>query len=369
MNKFLIIIFIVGILITSCKKDDEPASVTPVWYSHVDSIITQTMVSSGSPGAIVGIFQYNNEPIVYAKGYSNISTLTEMDQNLNFRIASNTKTFTAQTVMLIAEDGLIDLDKHLNFYLPDCGIQYADTITVRQMLNMTSGIANYNAQAQFVDIWNSDPLIPWEKDTILSIINSASPDFYPGSSWNYSDSNYFLLGLLIETVTDNTVESEITNRILIPLEFNNTSFPITPDMPEDYCFGYKLNSSNILVECSRISPTGPWTGGAMISNIYDFGNWAKVLGTGSVLSESMKEQCFDWITISENTYYGLGLIQLAGLRGHTGMIQGYETIMLYSPEKDATIVVMLNKCNEDQHSQPAASLCINLFQVIYPDLF
>jgi len=358
-------------LLEGCTKDSSPVSpaTNPAWYENVDSSISQIMVTSGSPGAIVGIFENDKPLAVFAKGYSNIASLTKMKDDMKFRIASNTKTFTAITVQLLVEDNLIDLNKHLIDYLPNCGIQYAETITVRQLLNMTSGIASYNEQSQFVDVWNSNPLIPWTKEQLLNIIQTSTPDFYPGTSWHYSDSNYFLLGLIIEAATNQSSESEITNKILLPLSLNNTSFPVTPDMPDNYCSGYKLDQSNVLVESSRISPTGPWTGGAMISNIYDLGKWVKVLGTGSLLSDNMKIQCFDWKTGPNGVFYGLGVMRVLGLRGHDGLIQGFETIMLYSPEKDAAVVVMLNKGNEDQHAQPAASLCINIFRTVFPELF
>lgn len=373
MSKHVVLFSIILIVLLFISCNESSSLVTPIknphWFEKVDSVITQTMVQGGYPGAIVGIFEHDKPVAVYAKGYSNIASLTKMKEDLKFRIASNTKTFTAQTVLLLTQDKLIDLDKHLIDYLPNCGIQYSDIITVRQLLNMTSGIASYNEQPQFVDVWNADPLIPWTKEAILNIIKTAEPDFYPGTNGHYSDSNYFLLGLIIEAVTHHSAETEITNRILIPLGLNNTSFPVTPDMPNTYCSGYKLDSTNALIDCSRVTPTGPWTGGAMISNVYDLGKWIKVLGTGSLLTKDMKKQCFNWVKIDGGTDYGLGAIQVLGLIGHTGLIQGFESIMLYSPVNDASVIVMFNKGNENIPGVASARLCVGIFKTIYPGGF
>ena len=97
----------------------------------------------------------------------------------------------------------------------------------------------------------------------------------------------------------------------------------------------------------------------------------KELGSGTFLSSEMREKCFDFFPSSPGSAltYGLGLMEIYGLRGHTGMIQGYESCMLYSPVNDVSIVVWVNRCNEDQGIQPAVSLCVHTFQKLYPELF
>ncbi len=339
----------------------------------IDALISKKLLTSGAPGAIVGILRATDPPIILPRGYSNISSSTPMSGDLKFRIASNTKTFTAMTVLSLADADppKIDMDRTLEDYLPGCGIRYANVITVRRLLNHTSGVASYNEIAAFVNVWLSNPLFVWTKSEIVNIIKSGSPDFYPGTAgkWKYSDSNYFLLGLIIEAVTGNTAESEITAKTIDRVGLSNTFFPTSPEAPTPYCTGYKLGSNGNLTEVTQIHPSGPWTGGAMTSNIRDLAKWAKVLGNGSLLSEAMKAECFTFVPAKKIMTYGLGLIEVKGLRGHEGSIQGHETTMLYSRQKDLAVVVMLNRCNEEIYIGASAEINIGIFKILAPELF
>jgi len=356
-------------LINTCNDSVTP----PVLDEKVEAVRTEfqkLILKHGIPGGVVGIFNGDDVTII-EEGNANIETLTPISADMKFRIASNTKTFTARTILILIDEERLSLEDNLIDILPDCNIQYADIITIEQILNHTSGIANYNGQDAFGDKWFTDATYVWSKEEILNLIRGAQPDFYPGESWNYSDSNYFLLGLIIEKVTNNTAENEITTRLINALSLQSTTFPTTPDMPEGFSNGYRYIDSMFLVDATEISPTAPWTGGAIISNIYDLGKWVKAVGTGEFLSDELKTKCFDMVIFDQahQLGYGLGVFGFGDLRGHTGMIQGYQSCMLYSPQNEVSIVVWVNRCNETQPEQPATTLCVFAFQTMYPDLF
>jgi hypothetical protein len=110
----------------------------------------------------------------------------------------------------------------------------------------------------------------------------------------------------------------------------------------------------------------------MISNVYDLGKWAKAVGTGELITDNMKIDCFDFVPADEKSpmSYGLGVFGLFGsLRGHTGVIQGFQSCFLYSPVLDVSIVAWVNKCNETQPDQPATHMVVNSFHTLYHELF
>lgn len=374
MRSIYLFIILTLVILVSCTVEE---TLVPDLTQQIEDVrieLKQAMLNHGIPGGVIAVFD-GDEEIIISEGYANIDDLTAISADMKFRIASNTKTLTARRILMLAEEGELNLEDNLTDYLPDCGILYADVITIKQLLNHTSGIANYNGQEAFGDIWFTNPLYEWSVVEILDLIRNATPDFYPGTpdAWNYSDSNYFLLGLIIEEITNNSAEDEISLNVISLVGLENTSFPVNSEMPDGYCTGYRFDAEqNSLVDASNISPTAPWTGGAIISDIRDLGKWVRELGSGSLLTPEMREQCFTFMPVSPGSQlgYGLGVMEIFGtLRGHTGMIQGYESCMLYCPESDVSIIVFVNRCNEDQGIQPATSLCVHAFQTLYPEMF
>lgn len=372
--KSFYLLFLLMFVVTSCSNEKIPNPDSNPGIKKIRTELKQTLLKHGIPGAVVAVFDGENETFI-TEGYADIEKLTPINEDMKFRIASNTKTFTARRILQLIEEGRLNLGDKLITLLPGCGIKYADSISVKQLLNHTSGIANYNGQSAFTKTWFTNPLYKWSAEEILNIIRNSTPDFLPGTpgAWKYSDSNYYLLGLIIEKITNNSARNEITDNVIKPLGLSNTSFPATPEMPEVYCTGYKFDADKkSLVSAININPAAPWTAGAIVSNVSDLGKWVKELGSGSRLTEKMRRECFNFVPFAPGSHYayGLGVMQITGgLRGHTGMIQGYESCMLYSPEKDAGIVVFFNRCNEDQGIQPAVLLCFNSFKILYPELF
>lgn len=372
MKKLFLFLFISTILI-SCKSE---SIVEPDVNEEVECIRTALQFSlreHGIPGGVIAIIDGDSEKYI-AEGYANIENLTPMGEDMKFRMASNSKTFTGRLVLMLVEEGLLNLEDKLIDHLPTCGIQYADTITVAQLLNHTSGIGNYNGHPDFDVPWFDNPTYNWSHDEILDLIKKRDPYFYPGTpdAWLYSDSNFFLLGLIVEKVTERSIEELIDERLISELNLSNTSFPTDSDMPDGSSTGYRFNKAeNSLEEIVQLSPTAPWCAGAMITNVKDLSVWVKALGDGTFLTDEMQAKCYDFFPFrpGSNAGYGLGLMEVSGLRGHTGMIQGFESCMLYSPINDVSVVVWVNRCNEDQGIQPATSLALSTFMTLYPEIF
>ncbi|PHE27692.1 D-alanyl-D-alanine carboxypeptidase, partial [Bacillus pseudomycoides] len=158
----------------------------------------------------------------YAAGVANLSTKKPMKTDFRFRIGSVTKTFTATVVLQLAGENRLNLDDSIEKWLPGViqGNGYdGNQITIRQILNHTSGIAEY-LRSKDADMMNTKKTYTAEE--IVKIGLSLPPDFAPGKGWSYSDTGYVLLGILIEKVTGNSYAEEIENRIIEPLELSNT---------------------------------------------------------------------------------------------------------------------------------------------------
>lgn len=161
----------------------------------------------------------------YAAGVANLSTKKPMETDFRFRIGSVTKTFTATVVLQLAGENRLNLDDSIEKWLPGFiqGNGYnGKQITIRQILNHTSGIAEYSRfkGADFMDTKKS-----YTAEEIVKMGISLPPDFVPGKGWSYSNTGYVLLGILIEKLTGNSYAEEIENRIIEPLELSDTFLP------------------------------------------------------------------------------------------------------------------------------------------------
>ncbi|MDD5496187.1 MAG: serine hydrolase [Candidatus Omnitrophica bacterium] len=325
-------------------------------------VVDEVIKKYNIPGAVVGVW-HGRRAWVYAAGLSDIGTKTAMRPDCRFRIASNTKTFTATVVLQLAAKKKLSLDDKLDKFFPR--IPNSGRITIRQLLNHTSGIYDFVEDKDFEKAYLADPLRKWTPQEEIDIVLKHKPDFAPGEKWKYSNSNYTLLGMIIEKVTGSKIESEVSRRIIKPLGLYHTNFPVTPYIGGRYSHGYMDDGKGGLKDITKISPSIPWAGGAMISNIYDLKRWLRVLAKGSLIGNAMRKEQQDWVSTGvEGMEFGLGIMDLKGFIGHNGEILGFASFMLYSPQRDMTIILFVNKCNEDEKIHPTTDILKGIFEAL-----
>jgi D-alanyl-D-alanine carboxypeptidase len=166
------------------------------------------------------------------------------------------------------------------------------------------------------------------------------PYFAPGKGYRYSNTNYLLLGLIIEKVTGNTVGDEIEKRLIVPFKLANTSYPDTQAMPDPWAHGYGLNGKRQWEDVSGTIPVSMMgAAGEMISDMADMKRWVKLYVTGKTSAAATQKARMDCVpTGTGNLSFGLGIGCSAGWYGYTGGLPGYNTANYYFPEKDITIV-------------------------------
>jgi D-alanyl-D-alanine carboxypeptidase len=311
----------------------------------LQQIVEQRLTEAGSPGAAVGVWIPGRGTWVHAQGTGDLATGAPIRVADRFRIGSITKTFAATVLLQLVDEGRLQLDDHLEPYVS--GVPNGDRITIRQVLGMTAGIFSYTADATFEAEYDADPLMPFSLQELLVILRRHPPDFLPGEGVHYSDTNYYLLGLIIEQLTGQHVGEAIDQRIVQPLRLTSTSYPTTPDMPEPYAHGYNAESNGALRDVTRSNPGAAGAAGAMLSTLDDLRLWTEALAHGALLSPTMQRERLQWSVFpggeAVNYRYGLGILAFDSFIGHSGGIAGYESMAVHLPEANATIVVLANK--------------------------
>jgi D-alanyl-D-alanine carboxypeptidase len=299
------------------------------------------------PGAVVGV-QTRKGRWIKAIGIGNESTKVPMRAPVHQRIGSVTKTFVGALLMQLAGEGKLSLDDKVSKYV--AGVPNGDLITLRQLADMTSGIASYTANPDFVNVLFSDPYRVWQAPELLPFGFSNSPVFAPGTAFQYSDSNYVLLGLVIQEATGRPFRAVLRKRILKPLELTQTSFPgRSAVLPKPHARGYTLQGqpSGQPGDATNYNPSYAFTAGEMISTVRDLLVYARATGTGKgLLTRRLQKQrlaSFNLIPpLTRQLSYGIGLVYDMGWIGHTGQVPGYTTALYYHRPSDTAVVIEAN---------------------------
>ncbi|MDQ3492512.1 MAG: beta-lactamase family protein, partial [Chloroflexota bacterium] len=286
-----------------------------------------------------------------------------------FVIASITKTFVAAATLKLAEEGVLSLDDAMGRWLPEH--PRGAIVTLRQLLDHTSGEANYFGHRDYESLVFGRPTHHWTSAEILALV--GEPRFAPGTDWQYSNTNYVLLGLVLEAATGASVSSLIRDRFLDPLGLRDTWFqgeeqvPVTPAQAYLRRDGRWIGlDDGTLFRPHTSAATVAWAAGAMVSSARDLATWARALYGGRVLSdESLAE-----MTEFNDEDYGLGAkTYLMGGRtawGHGGSLRGAEATMRYLPSLDAAVVVLWNRGGVES-ADLARELAAITFRALYPD--
>jgi D-alanyl-D-alanine carboxypeptidase len=290
-----------------------------------------------------------------ASGYASLTTREPMTADKKFRMGSNTKTYVGTAVLQLHDQGKVNLDAPINTYLANEMATYmpaydGNTITVRHLLNHTSGMYNFTVDATWGNAYMSDAMKRYYPQELLMIANAgaASPNAPVFGQFTYSNTNYVLLGLLLRNAGGSVYDDTVRTAIIEPLGLANTMVPNLGDalMPENSSHGYwEDTETGILYDVSTKDPSTVWSSGDMISNIDDLVRWGKVLGQGSLLAPATQEQRLSYVTMNDHLQYGLGIVRdtNANLIGHQGGMIGYTSQTYYLPDEGATIAFFYNR--------------------------
>jgi D-alanyl-D-alanine carboxypeptidase len=344
----------------------------PEIQKSIESAISKELDAFGGnrpvPGAVVAVWAPGKGSFVKGVGDSNIAPKTPMALDDKFRIGSNTKTFVITVLLQLVDEKKLSLDDPLSKFDIGVKIPNAENITVRQLCQMRSGLLDaYNApQYDKVDFTVKTTFTPQQ---MIATAVANPPLFAPGAKWNYSNTDYLILGLIVETVSHHKIQDEISKRLLVPLALHNTSFPIeSPDMPLPFAHGFGLDPKKDWIDVTvQLSPTISWAAGAMISDLPDMRKWVKAYVTGTNNgAATQKERLACLPTGAYQLAFGLGIGCSNGWYGYTGGIPGYHTGAYYFPEQSATIIALVNAQQEKPAPGVANAIVRDIAQILYP---
>ena len=345
----LLIISFLSVFSQSCKNNSsltEPQNkiLTDKIIAKLQAAADKVITNYNAPGIAAYIAVEGEGDLYITRGVSNLETNERMNINNYFRIASITKTFTTEAVLILVDEGKIDLNKPISFYLPELKIPSGDKITVRMLGNMTSGLFNYSADSTFLmQMYGSKGTMVFTPEDLVAASTRHPLDFTPGSKYEYCNSNIIVLGLLIKKVTGEVVSQVMNERIFQPLGISHTYWPLSCYLPYPYSHGYSAKLGSLLDE-TNWSPSWGDAAGILISNISDLKIWIKEIYQRNLLSTVTKGERFKWVDQDGGgvSFYGFGLEKINGWIGHPGIIEGYNSQIFYQPEKRITIIVSAN---------------------------
>lgn len=284
-----------------------------------------------------------NGEIVYSKavGYSDVEKGIRANEDSKYRIGSISKTFTAVLVMQAVEQGKLKLDTRLNTFFPT--IKNADKITISHLLNHRSGIHSFTDDISYLE-WNTQAKT--EKE-MLAIIEKGSSLFEPDSKAQYSNSNYVLLSYILEKVYKESLGSILEKNIAKPIGLKNTYLAKTIDVNDNEVQSYNyVGNWKLETETDASIPLGA---GAIVSNTEDIILFSNALFEGKLLQPSSLEYMK---TLKDN--YGAGLFQFPFNEnlgyGHTGGIDGFQSIFTYFDSHKITYVMLSNGANTNTNT-------------------
>ncbi len=303
--------------------------------------------------------------VIYKKsfGFSNDSTKEKLNENSIFELASVSKQFTAMAIVILKEKGKLNFDDKMSRYIPE--LSNYDNITVRHLLNHTSGLPDY---MEIMDTVFDKRKIATNID-IINIFAKLKPDvlFEPNTQWQYSNTGYALLASIIERASGMSYAEYLSKVIFKPLKMTNT-FVYTrryaPKKLDNYAFGYVYSDSlkkyclpDDLNETKQVVWLDGIVGdGTVNSTVVDLLKWDRALYTSKLISQESKNEVFTSSELNDSTKtnYGFGwFIEDNGVYGnvvnHSGGWPGYMTLIDRHIQNDKTIIVLLNYSNDNTY--------------------
>ncbi|GAA2359535.1 D-Ala-D-Ala carboxypeptidase [Catellatospora methionotrophica] len=318
----------------------------------------------------------------------------------HFRIGSNTKTMTAATILLLAQEGRLKLSDPISAYVPN--VPNGQNITLEQLLKMRSGLYNYTNAPEFSVTLDADPAKVWTPQEVLDIAFQRPPNFAPGTEYEYDNTNYALLGLVAEKVGGKPLGEQFTERLYRPLGLGQTLLPAPEDatIPDPGAHGYLYGGSAHAmtdapypadmqaamragsvepIDYTNQNPSYATAAGGAISTAENIAVWIRSLVTGKVLDADMQQRWLDSLQ-AENPdggpngqRYGYGISYQrfspdAAVYFHGGEMPGFNSFMGYDPDNDVTLVVWTNLTVDDDSRPTANALLPTILNQIYANL-
>ncbi len=341
----------------------------------LDAIFDKTFAATGLAGMAAGVW-IGSEAWQRSAGYADLTTKTPFRPADHVRIASITKSYTATAVLIQVDAGRLALTDTLEKFVP--GVANGTKVTIKDLLGMTSGIYDFTSDEKFLAAFDANPTMPWSDQQTLDIIARHDPLFAPGAEVSYCDSNYVLLGMVLQKLADRPAGEVITTDVISKLALPQTSYPTTNALPDPHPTGYVPpvtdpnapfdNAADPPKVVTELNPAIPGTAGAMISNLDDLRVWGDELASGSLLDPKTQATRLEYRPFPGQKIrigYGLGCERLNEFVGHNGAVLGFSSVVMRRPQADVTIAAVANESTN--FTTPTSNFAYAVIKELYPD--
>ncbi|MDA0732922.1 MAG: serine hydrolase [Bacteroidetes bacterium] len=288
--------------------------------------------------------------VIYKNGFgmANMEWDIPNQPNTKHRLGSITKQFTAMLILQLAAEGKLDLQAPITTYLTDYPKASGDIITTHHLLTHTSGIPNYTSFPTFMEDHSRNPYTPEE---FVKTFADMELDFTPGEKFSYSNSGYFLLGVLIEKLSGKSYEQMLQDKIFIPLDMKDSGYDNHEDILKNRATGYEKVGRDY-INSNYIDMSIPYAAGSIYSTVEDLFKWDQSLYTTEILPKDYMTLYFEPQISAGNSHYaygwGVGYTQIGNSTdsilaiGHGGGINGFNTNISRTTSNNSLIVLLNN---------------------------
>ncbi len=355
MKQLILSLAMVFLILSGCTTSSQeihqpfPQEITTNIQAEMDKL-----TASGQPTGMVVWIDTPQQSFSGASGYANLVEKSPMPPQGAFRIGSITKMFTATVIVQLAEQGILTLDDQLAQWLPEAAdkLPYGDQITLRHLLTHTSGIFNIvENEAYYADLFSEvtineetgsvslDCVQRDPHDTLSRYVYGQDPLFPPGTQWHYSNSNYLLLGMVIEKAMGIPLAEAYRHAIYEPLGMTSTFLDCYEDPLMDVVDGY-MKFGETLTNVTDLHESIGWSAGGLVSTASDLVIFSRGLFGGALLEKP--ESLNAMTTPVSGASYGLGIAIQENSMGHAGGITGFRSVLQFIHSLDTVVVILYN---------------------------
>ena len=379
--KYLSMLCCLVLVTISTRSSAQPAATGVRLEDRLQVVLDSMQKTHKFPGVTFAAVLPNGEQINLASGVADSSQMTPM-QPLNRMLAGSIgKTFFAAAVLSLAEERVIALDDPISKYLGSepwfNRLPNANAITIRMLMNHTSGIEEYYELGDFMQLLEAQPYRRWKPVELFGYIFDRKPLFEAGKGWGYSDTNYLILGYLIEKHTGKKMYDLAYKYSIKPYQLSLTE-PSLKTRFTSLATGYSRTAGNpfpfkgAMVKDGRLvfNPEFEWTGGGYVSNAGDLARWAKDYFHLKTASPQLRKEMQTGIKAQtgRDHLYGLGMQIRPGKNGftygHSGWYPGYVSDCMYDPGSNISVAIQFNTDNGKQLGQSTETYLKQLSGII-----
>ncbi len=335
--------------------------------------LTEWHAAGKAPGATLAVTLPDGATLAFAAGYVDREKKTRMEPNSRMLAGSVGKTFAAAVAVQLISEGKIGLDEKISKYLGDeewfDRLPNARDITVRHLMTHTSGVIRYEFKPEFLKALIANPTKKWKPLEQIAFVFDDEAQFKAGEGWVYSDTNFIVLGMIMEKVTGRRFYDLADKRFVSKFKLKETTPSYGPKI-EGLIQGYTGEGNPLHIRDEMIvdgalpfDPEFEWTGGGYVSTSGDLTRWAKLLYEGKALTDKERAMMLDGVAatpLGPETKYGLGVIikpTPAGMTyGHSGFFPGYLTEMMYFPHRKFAVAMQVNSSRPGDNGAPMGRL-------------